>query len=169
MQNNLQKQPGQWSIYQRKKGIYEFGILQPKMKLAHQEPSQVFRQSGHPVGTSCLGETLQERQVAAKPYQKRFLWRDILKLLDNFKEIGKVNVKSGTSCFIWTDMWNDPIPSLSYPELYSFAKNKNKLATIVFPAKSGHFINSFDHLSLSEIAFSQLLNMEQTRHNVVLA
>lgn len=35
-----------------------------------------------------------------------------------------VNLQDGSSCYLWTDLWGRQVPSQTYPELFSFAKNK---------------------------------------------
>jgi hypothetical protein len=52
-----------------------------------------------------------------------FWWRDIVKLLDKFKGIAKVVAQNGATILLWHDLWNDNVPKLLFPELYSFAKN----------------------------------------------
>lgn len=94
-----------------------------------------------------------------------YWWRDILKLLDTFKGIAKVDLKSGSSCFFWFDMWNDHIPSLTYPELFSFSKNK---AITFQKVASSVPLHQLFHLPLSEIAFAQLLSLEQVIQRVAL-
>jgi hypothetical protein len=85
---------------------------------------QVLQQNGHPLGATCLGKHCRNGKLPNHVKKGSYWWRDILKLLDTFKGIAKVDLKSGSSCFFWSDMWNDHIPSLTYPELFSFSKNK---------------------------------------------
>ena len=53
-----------------------------------------------------------------------FWWKDILKLLETFKSLSKVNVQNGQTCLFWQDNWMQQPLKSDYPELYSFAKNK---------------------------------------------
>ena len=64
-----------------------------------------------------------------------FWWRDNLKLLDNYKGMASVSLQDGTSCYFWTDLWGRQGNSHSYPELFSFVKNKllNPLARYLEP------------------------------------
>jgi len=36
-----------------------------------------------------------------------------------------VNILDGASCLFWEDLWNNRVPKLQYPELYSFVNNKD--------------------------------------------
>jgi hypothetical protein len=54
-----------------------------------------------------------------------FWWKDVLKLLDKFKGMARVEINNGKSCLLWEDLWgNEPVMH-SCPELYSFVKKKN--------------------------------------------
>jgi len=76
-----------------------------------------------------------------------FWWRDILKLLDKFKGMARVEVNCGRSCFLWQDMWGNEVLSQKFPELFSFAKKKN----IVFVEGHDHTpLHSLFHLPLSK-------------------
>lgn len=75
-----------------------------------------------------------------------FWWRDIVKLLDKYKGMAKVEIKNGSSCFLWDDLWGNEILCQKFPELHFFAKNKQ----IVFA--KGHAqipLHSLFHLPLS--------------------
>jgi len=50
-------------------------------------------------------------------------------------------------------MWNDKVPMIAYPELYSFIKSKN---TILAEAKTSDNLLNLFHLPLSQQAFGQL-------------
>jgi hypothetical protein len=56
--------------------------------------------------------------------KRSFWWRDILKLLDKFKAMAKVEIRSGSSCFLWEDLWGDEILTQKILELLSFVKKK---------------------------------------------
>jgi hypothetical protein len=46
-----------------------------------------------------------------------FWWRSILRLLNNFKGIAKVDYSSVDTILLWQDLWNDQVlncPTLSY-------------------------------------------------------
>lgn len=44
-----------------------------------------------------------------------FWWKDIMKLLNQFKGLAQANVVSGSSCFFWLDVWDNNILSVQYP------------------------------------------------------
>jgi hypothetical protein len=95
-----------------------------------------------------------------------YWWRDILKLLDKYKGLAKVDLRNGTTCLFWTDMWLDQIPSLSFPELFSFSKKKS----ITFQrAMTTEPLHNLFHLPLSEPAYDKLLSMEQILNSVELS
>ena len=95
-----------------------------------------------------------------------FLWRDVLKLHDQFK--GWVNGKLGDGKVIalWNDMWEGHILKLEYPHLFSFAKNQN--ITVQEAMQAQPFYQLF-HSPLSEQAYHQLGDllswMQQLHHS----
>jgi hypothetical protein len=54
-----------------------------------------------------------------------FWWRDILKLLQSFKNMAVIKVKNGRSCLFWKDKWQPQTLQLQFPQLNSFAKCKS--------------------------------------------
>jgi hypothetical protein len=87
-----------------------------------------------------------------------FWWKDILRLLSKFKEMSSVSAFRGDSCFLWKDKWHTPILDQAFPELMSFAKNKN---ITIFKAKEALSPNELSNLPLAEEAFNQLLELAQ--------
>jgi hypothetical protein len=84
-----------------------------------------------------------------------FWWKDIVKLVTNFKGISSVTVQDGSSVLIWQDLWNGHLLQQEFPELSSFAKNpdstfKNFMAS---PQLAEIFF-----LPLSEEAHAQFLH-----------
>ena len=94
------------------------------------------------------------------PLRKKesFWWRDVLKLLDSFKGMAMINIQDGRTCLFWEDLWNNRVPKLHFPELFSFAKN---------PKISLRFALDVDgpeqllHLAISDIALQQLTTLAQ--------
>jgi hypothetical protein len=82
-----------------------------------------------------------------------FWWRDIIKLLTQFKGITSVTPGNGKSVLLWEDLWLGSVPRLQFPELFSFAKDKN---VTLFRASSVQDPYSLFHLPLSAEAFAQL-------------
>lgn len=86
-----------------------------------------------------------------------FWWRDILKLLSKFKGMARVEIGNGTSCFLWEDLLGNEILSQKFPELFSFAKNKQIIFAKGYAQAPLH--NLF-HLPLSQQAHNQLLLLQ---------
>jgi hypothetical protein len=93
-----------------------------------------------------------------------FWWKDIVKLITNFKGISSVTVQDGSSVLIWQDLWNGHLLQQEFPELFSFAKNpdntfKNFMA---LPQLAENFF-----LPLSEEAHAQFLILQSLLDNLV--
>jgi hypothetical protein len=54
-----------------------------------------------------------------------FWWRDILKIQESYKAIARVEIGDGKTAFLWHDNWDGMCKSARYPELWSFASNKD--------------------------------------------
>jgi hypothetical protein len=50
-----------------------------------------------------------------------FWWRDVLKTLESFKGIPRVEIGDGKITLLWHDNWDGICKSAQYPELWSFA------------------------------------------------
>jgi hypothetical protein len=62
------------------------------------------------------------------PRQQRkgsFWWKDVVKLLAEYKDLAKVTIGDGSTVFFWKDSWNGTALAQAYPELSSFANNIN--------------------------------------------
>jgi hypothetical protein len=53
-----------------------------------------------------------------------FWWRNITKLINQYKGIAQAQVESGTSVMFWEDHWNSAILKNCFPELFSFSKKQ---------------------------------------------
>lgn len=73
----------------------------------------------------------------------------MLKLLDKFKGMARVNLGDGQSCHFWDDLWSDEILAQKFPELHSFAKKKISTAAGLAAAP----LHSLFQLPLSQQAF----------------
>jgi hypothetical protein len=85
-----------------------------------------------------------------------FRWRNILRLLDAYKGIAKVNFGSGDTILLWHDLWNGQVLKLTYPQLYSFAKADmiSLKSILVLDNIQNHF-----HLPLSEEVYEQFCDL----------
>jgi hypothetical protein len=54
-----------------------------------------------------------------------FWWRDVLKTLEFFKGIARVEIRDGKTTLLWHDNWDGICKSAQYPELWSFASCKD--------------------------------------------
>jgi hypothetical protein len=90
--------------------------------------------------------------------QGSFRWKDVLKLLEKFKGMAKVNVNNGKPCFIREDLWGSDSPEHKYLELFSSVKKEQ----ISFEkGKTQIPIQSLFHLPLSQQAHTQMLHLEE--------
>jgi hypothetical protein len=86
-----------------------------------------------------------------------FWWRDVLKLLESYKSMTVVTLRDGSSCSFWNDNWVQQPWGQQFPELLSFAKNRNISAKGMFNLDL--LVQHF-HLPLSTIAFQQLNHLQ---------
>jgi hypothetical protein len=91
-----------------------------------------------------------------------FWWRDIVKLLGKFKSMSSVIVAEGNFVLFWKDRWIGQPLDLTYPELFSFAKNGNA----TFKSVASNFeISRIFSLPLSIQAHQQLNLLHQSLSN----
>jgi hypothetical protein len=85
-----------------------------------------------------------------------FWWRDILKVLEQFKGLAMINISDGVSSLFWLDLWDGHILQQIFPKLLSYSKNVNisvkNMKTLGSPVS--HF-----HLPLSAEAYDQLVQV----------
>lgn len=87
-----------------------------------------------------------------------FWWRDVLKLLSDFKGLAVIQIRNGQTCFFWKDKWlNIPLEQ-NFHEIHSFAKNK--LITVNRAFSQDTIIGMFN-LPLSQTSFTQMQNLQQ--------
>jgi hypothetical protein len=82
-----------------------------------------------------------------------FWWRDIVKLLDKYKNLASVLVAIGDTVLLWSDKWNGNIPAQLFPKLFSFARNP--AITLQAAINNPLFLSNF-FLPLSAQAHDQL-------------
>jgi hypothetical protein len=86
-----------------------------------------------------------------------FWWRDILKLVDNFRGVASVKMGSGNTFLFWSDNWeiqesSQPMKSC-FPRLFSYVLEENMSASEVYSRED---ITSIFYLPLSQPAFAEL-------------
>lgn len=86
-----------------------------------------------------------------------FWWRQNLKLLTSFKTSATVQLQSGNTCSFWQDNWLQQPMQDQYPELYSFARNKNITVCNFYTHDP---ISMAFNLPLSAEAFTQLNDVQ---------
>jgi hypothetical protein len=95
-----------------------------------------------------------------------FWWRDVLKLVDNFRGVAAVKHGKGDTYLFWTDDWllngsNRPLRS-RFPCLFSYVRDENVPATSMFMHED---ITTFFQLPLSVVAFSELDQLQHLLQN----
>lgn len=83
--------------------------------------------------------------------QGSFWWRDCCHMLRDFKSMTSCVIKAGTSAQLWKDKWGDRTLDMIFPQLFSFAKNKDILVTEAVESANIDFYDMF-HLPMSTIA-----------------
>jgi hypothetical protein len=91
-----------------------------------------------------------------------FWWKDLLKLIPQFKELTKVQIRSGETCLLWKDKWQSQPLQTMFPECYSFAKNLN---ISLAEAKNSSDISALFHLPVSQPAFNQMMQLQVLLQN----
>lgn len=86
-----------------------------------------------------------------------FRWRDVLKSLDKFKGIARVEINNGKSCLLWKDLWGTEPVIHKFPELHSFAKKEH--ISFAEGAAVSPFHRLF-RLPLSQQAHVQMLQLQ---------
>lgn len=79
--------------------------------------------------------------------------------------MSRVQVKEGTTCFLWQDLWGDQVLEQAVPELFSFAR-KTKIS--VSPACQSAELYDLFYLPLSVEAFHQFQEFTEIISNVQL-
>jgi len=87
-----------------------------------------------------------------------FWWRDVLKLLPQFKQMASVKMNSGITCHFWKDSWESQPLQTQYPQAFSFARNKNITARKAFRFND---IAAMFNLPVSQVAYEQMASIQQ--------
>jgi hypothetical protein len=81
-----------------------------------------------------------------------FWWKDVLKLLDKFKDMASATIGDGSTCLFWSDAWHGPPLRVQWPQLFSFATMENVSVQLFMNTEDK---TSFFHLPLSVEAHEQ--------------
>jgi hypothetical protein len=95
-----------------------------------------------------------ERIPHEKAVKGSFWWRDCTAFIDTFKMIAKCKVRSGNTIMLWNDIWKEDAMRTTFPQLHSFAKNKDISVSNAIQQNTEDLYQLF-HLPLSAIAMQQ--------------
>jgi hypothetical protein len=91
-----------------------------------------------------------------------FWWRDITSLADIFRGIAKCEIRTGRTALFWNDLWNDDFKCTSYPNLFAVTMYK----TDSVKAMCSRPLEDSFTLPLSDVAYSEFLQLHQSEHTV---
>jgi hypothetical protein len=91
-----------------------------------------------------------------------FWWRDIWKIRNSYKEFARVEIGDEKTTLLWHDNWDDICKSKRYPELWSFASNKD---IAIHQARTATLHEIF-HTPLSVEAFQQFHTLQDSIANL---
>jgi hypothetical protein len=90
-----------------------------------------------------------------------FWWRDCTSFIEIFKKMAKYKIKSGNTTLLWNDIWKEESMRSCYPQLHSFAKNKDITVRNAVQQSTEDLYDLF-HLPLSTIAMQQCNGMNES-------
>jgi hypothetical protein len=95
-----------------------------------------------------------------------FWWRDVLKLVDNFRGVAEVHLGKGDTFLFWLDNWkinNSTTPLKErFPRLFSYVLDENLSAAKVYAIED---ITDLFYLPLSPLAFQELEELQNLMHD----
>lgn len=147
---NARKPPKAWSLVIKPKSEGDLGVLNLKTQneaLLLKNLDKFFNRRDIPWVKLIWENHYSNEKLSGQVKKGFFYWRDVVKLLDPFKGLAAASVQDGGTCFIWVDLWNDQVPKLAFPELYSFAK-KIQISQLVRPRKVHICTTCFIYLCL---------------------
>jgi len=63
------------------------------------------------LGSTWYGRTIYKNGKLLSATKKgSFWWRDLLKLIDSYKGMASAKPLSGSSVYLWNDVWNGTLP-----------------------------------------------------------
>lgn len=158
--NAKQRPKVAWPVVCRAKDEGGLGVLNLKTRneaLLIEHLSKFFNRKDTP-WVSLIWETYYDSgKLPGTSKKGSFWWRDVLKLLDKFKGMARVEVNNGKSCMLWEDLWGIEPVIHKFPELHSFVKKQH----ISFA--EGAIVTPFHrlfHLPLSQQAHIQMLQLQ---------
>jgi hypothetical protein len=86
-----------------------------------------------------------------------------LKLNNTYKGIAQASHEYGSTILFWIDMWNGRILHISYPHLFSFAKDIKVTARYALELER---MEDLFHLPLPEEAYQEYCELEILMHSV---
>jgi hypothetical protein len=102
-------------------------------------------------------------QVPDQTKRGSFWWRSNMKLLTVYKGIAQAEAGIGDSILFWHDMWNECVPKLTYPHLFSFTTMENIILSSVLQHDN---LYQIFRLPLSEEAFEQYCDFQTIPQSV---
>jgi hypothetical protein len=91
-----------------------------------------------------------------------YWWKDVQKLVDNFRGVADIKLGEGKSFLFWSDNWNvggDSRPiKIRFPRLFSFVLNENMSAAMVYGKED---ITDLFYLPLSVQVFGELEELKE--------
>jgi len=158
--NAKQRPKAAWSMVSRERSEGGLGVIDLKaqneallIKFLH----KFFNKEDVPWVSLVWERYYDNGRLPGRQKKGSFWWKDVLKLLDKFKDMARVEVNSGQSCYLWEDLWENQPISAKFPELFSFARNKK----ITFQAARAQAqVHSLSNLPLSQQAHAQMLQLQ---------
>lgn len=119
--NAKQKPKAAWPIVCRSKeegGLWVINIKTQNEALLVKHLHKFFNREDIPWVSLVWEKYYDSGKLPGNTKKGSFWWRDIVKLLDKFKGMARVEVKDGRSCQLWEDLWDDNLLKHKFPELF---------------------------------------------------
>jgi len=116
--NAKQKPKAAWPVVCRTREEGGLGVLNIKTQneaLLIKHLHKFFNKEDIPWVSLIWEKYYSSRRLPGTSKKGSFWWRDILKLLDKFKGMARVEINNGKSCFLWEDLWGNEILMHKFP------------------------------------------------------